>query len=69
MVDSTLPRLLDTNQTAELLGVRPSTLIAWRYAGDYSLPVTKVGRAIRYKLDDIERYLDHRTIRSVTSED
>jgi excisionase family DNA binding protein len=51
-------QLLTTDEAAELLGVRPNTLEQWRCAGKYGLRYLRVGRLIRYRLRDLEAWLD-----------
>jgi excisionase family DNA binding protein len=55
-------RLLTREQAAELLGLKPQTLALWAMRGLH-LPVVKVGaRAVRYRLSDLERYLQEQTV-------
>lgn len=49
--------LLDEKQAAEHLTVSPGTLQVWRSTGRYSLPFIKVGRNVRYRLDDLDAWL------------
>lgn len=53
---------LDAKQAAEFLGVQEQTLAAWRCNRKYPLPYIKVGRKIRYRLSDLERFLASRTV-------
>jgi len=54
--------LLTENEAAAFLKVRPQTLAKWRMAGSgASLPFVKVGRSIRYRLSDLNAYLDRHT--------
>jgi len=55
-------KLLSRKEAAECLGVKPQTLAAWHVTGRYGLPVVKVGRAVRYRLADLERWIASRTI-------
>jgi excisionase family DNA binding protein len=57
-----LPKLLTRKEAAEALGVRPETLAVWHCTGRYKLPVVKVGRAVRYRPADLERWLAARTV-------
>jgi hypothetical protein len=51
-------KLLNTKETAEILNVSEAFLERDRWAGA-RIPFIKVGaRAIRYRIQDIERYLD-----------
>jgi excisionase family DNA binding protein len=56
-------RLLTRREAAAYLGVRPETLAVWHCTGRYRLPVVKVGRAVRYRLADLEAWLAARTVR------
>jgi excisionase family DNA binding protein len=51
-------QLLTTDQAADMLGVRPNTLEQWRCAGKWGLRYVKMGRLIRYRLKDLEAWLD-----------
>lgn len=56
-------RLLTPDETAELLGVTSHTLSVWRCTARYPLPYVKVGsRAVRYKLADVQRFIDEQTV-------
>ena len=52
--------LLDEKQAAEHLTVSPGTLSVWRSTGRYNLPFVKVGRMVRYRLSDLDAWLDAR---------
>jgi excisionase family DNA binding protein len=54
--------LLDDNDAARLLGVKVQTLAVWRMTGRYALPFVRVGRAIRYRRQDIDTWLATRTV-------
>jgi len=53
-------KLLDEKQAAKYLTVSPGTLSVWRRVGRYSLPFVKVGRTVRYRLSDVDTWLDAR---------
>jgi len=55
------PKLLDDKQAAEYLTVTPGTLSVWRSTGRYALPFVKVGRMVRYRLSDLDTWLDARS--------
>jgi excisionase family DNA binding protein len=61
-------KLLTRNEAAELLGVRPQTLAVWAITGKYGLPVVKVGRSVRYRMTDLERWLESRTVGAAAAE-
>ena len=58
---ATLNDLLDEKQAATVLNVKPGTLSVWRSTGRYSIPFVKVGRSVRYRLDDLNAWLESRT--------
>lgn len=53
--------LLDEKQAAEHLTVSPGTLAVWRSTGRYNLPFVKVGRMVRYRLSDLDAWLEARS--------
>ena len=53
--------LITPEETARLLGVRPATLAAWRTLGRYNLPYVKIGARVRYRLADVEDFIERRT--------
>ena len=55
-------KLLSRREAAEYLGVKPQTLAAWHVTGRYGLPVVKVGRSAKYRLADLERWVESRTV-------
>ena len=52
--------LLDEHQAAEHLNVSPGTLSVWRSTGRYALPFVKVGRRVRYRLADLDAWIQER---------
>ncbi|MDZ4784250.1 MAG: helix-turn-helix domain-containing protein [Planctomycetia bacterium] len=57
-----IPALLDTEQVAHILDVKPATLVAWRHHRRYPLRFTRVGRNIRYRREDVLAFLEARTV-------
>ena len=53
--------LLNSKETAEYLGVTENTLAVWRTNKRYKIPYIKVGHLIKYRLSDLEHWLDERT--------
>lgn len=53
--------LLDEVQAAQYLDVSPGTLSVWRCTGRYQLPFLKVGRKVRYRVSDLDAWLESRT--------
>jgi excisionase family DNA binding protein len=56
-----LPNMLTVAQAADYLGTKPQTLGIWRCTGRYSIPYVKVGRNVRYRRADLDRFLRSRT--------
>jgi excisionase family DNA binding protein len=53
-------RLMSPGEVARFLGVPLHTLYRWRSRGD-GPPGYRLGRHLRYRVDDVERWLeDHR---------
>ena len=49
-------RLLDVNEAAAMLGLKPCTLYQWAY--ERRIPVVKLfGRALRFKLSTIQKLI------------
>jgi len=58
--------LLDTKKAAEFLGVSVAFLERDRWAGA-RIPFVKVGkRAVRYKIEDLEEYIEKQTRQSTS---
>jgi excisionase family DNA binding protein len=65
---TTPERLLSIPELAEYLGVPVATIYRWRYARDGPVGY-RVGRHVRYRLSDIERWLDaQRDVRNGSGE-
>lgn len=62
--------LLNTAQAAHHLGLKnPNTLNVWRATKRYIIPYVKVGRLVRYRLEDIDAFLRERTIGKINKEE
>jgi len=59
-------RLLTTRDVAKLLQVSMSTLSKWRVSKREALPFLKLGRAVRYRLEDVQAHLHTRVRRSTS---
>ena len=57
--------VVSEKEAAEILGVTPGTLSVWRCTRRYPLPYIKVGRAVRYRLADLEAFMQSRTVGAV----
>ncbi|MBT2988020.1 MAG: helix-turn-helix domain-containing protein [Candidatus Thiodiazotropha sp. (ex Ctena orbiculata)] len=54
--------LIPPTKTAETLGVSPGTLQVWRSTGRYNLPFVKVGGRVMYRPDDVQAFIERRTM-------
>lgn len=52
--------LLTPNEAARLLGIKVETLAVWRSTKRYALPYCKIGRSVKYRLQDIEIFIESR---------
>ena len=50
--------LLTPDDVAEMLDISPQTLASWRTTGRYDLPFLRIGRLVRYRLSDVEEFLN-----------
>ena len=55
-------KLLSAGEAAAILGLKESTLAQFRWRGDKRLLWVKLGKSIRYKLSDIESFIERSTI-------
>ena len=56
------PRWVDEKRVAEVTGLAVQTLRNWRFQGT-GPAYSKVGRAVRYRLDDVIRFMEERRIK------
>jgi len=57
--------LFTRREAAAYLGLKPQTLAVWAVTGRYGLPMVRVGRSVRYRVTDLERWLTARTVGAV----
>jgi len=55
--------MLDTIEAAEYLGMKETTLETWRSTKRVDLPYCKLGAAVRYRLADLDAYIESRMVR------
>jgi len=60
-MESYMQILLDERKAAEVLGLSPGTLSVWRSTGRYQVPFVKVGHLVRYRVSDLDAWLESRT--------
>ncbi|MEZ0611371.1 helix-turn-helix domain-containing protein [Fibrella sp. WM1] len=58
MQDKPPEPLLDRKTAARYLNVSPGTLAVWDCTKRYDLKPIKVGRAVRYRRADLDRFLE-----------
>ena len=56
-----VPFLLTPQEASVYLGVSVQTLAIWRCNKRYNLKYVKVGRNVRYNVDDLKSFLNART--------
>jgi len=59
-------QLLTTPEAARVMGISAGTLYVWRCTHRYEIPYIKLGSAVRYRLEDLERFLQSRLIDGAT---
>ncbi len=50
--------LMNRKKAAEFLGVAESTLAYWKCVGRYDLKYVKIGRLVKYRMSDLEEFID-----------
>jgi excisionase family DNA binding protein len=53
--------MLTTPEAAEYLGVTPKTLHVWRCTRRHDLPAVKIGKLVRYRKSDLDKFIKRRT--------
>jgi phage terminase Nu1 subunit (DNA packaging protein) len=61
-------RLVNERRAAEILGLQMRTLQKWRVSGQ-GVCFVKIGRAVRYSLDDLDAFIAKSTVQSTTEAD
>ena len=57
-----IQKLLSTEDVAAILGTKPKTLVIWRHTKRYDLPFVKIGRLVKYRPQDVEKFVCERTV-------
>jgi len=55
-------KLLTEKEAATYLGIAPGTLSVWRSTKRYPLPFKRIGRCIRYAIDDLDAFIVNGTV-------
>ena len=53
--------LLTRKEAATLLDCKETTLAMWKYTKRYPLPYVKIGTNVRYKLSDVQKFIEQNT--------
>lgn len=61
---ASMNHLLNPADVADLLGIKVETLQIWRCNHRYNLPYVKIGGRVRYKVSDVEKFIESRTVKS-----
>ena len=59
---SAVTDLLNEEQAASVLQVKPNTLAVWRSTKRYAIPFVKIGACVRYKRADLEAYIQENRV-------
>lgn len=51
-------QLLTRKEASKFLGVKENTLAVWATNKRYNLPFYKVGRLVKYKISDLEKFIN-----------
>jgi hypothetical protein len=51
--------LLTRQEAADVLGLQPNTLAVWQCTKRYNLPSVKVGRLRKYRLSDLQAFIQN----------
>lgn len=54
-------KLLTRHEAAAILGIAPQTLASWACTGRYGLPFVKIGSLVRYRLSDLNAFIESRS--------
>jgi predicted site-specific integrase-resolvase len=54
--------LLDDVRAAQMLGIAAKTLPVWRSTRRVEIPYIKIGRCVRYRLSDLQRFIEAKTV-------
>lgn len=59
--------LISLNEAAGLLGLAPKTLYNWKLDDKLPFPYYKIGNRVKFKLSDIESYIEANKVPTVAS--
>ena len=56
--NNTQKKLMTRKEAAAYLGIKEQTLALWAHAHRYDLPYYKIGSTARYRLEDLNRFIE-----------
>jgi excisionase family DNA binding protein len=59
--------MLNRPEAAEYLGIQTQTLAAWASLGRYAIPYYRIGKSVRYRVADLDAWLEQRRTEGTTS--
>ena len=59
-----IPLAVDEHQAAQMLGISTRTL--WDYRKSGEIPVIKIGRLLRFSVDDLRRFIESKRVGMVS---
>jgi hypothetical protein len=69
MTNEMIPGLIKQSEAASYLGLSEATLERDRWRGG-DIPYIKIGpRAIRYDLEQLNKYIEHNTVRNISEKE
>ena len=51
-------KLLSNEEAADYLGIKTNTLTIWRTTKRFEIPYIQIGRKIKYKKSDLDKFLN-----------
>ena len=60
--------LMNRIEAADYLGVSPATLAAWQVNGKKKVPHLKLGKRVRYRAADLDRFIESEIVNPVGAE-
>lgn len=62
-------KLLNVEEAAAYLAIKPGTLRIWKCTNRYQIPYVRVGRLIKYHQADLDNFLSKRRVEPVGVEE
>lgn len=55
-------KLITRAETAQILGIKESTLAVWASTQRYGLDYIKIGKRVMYQMDDVLKFIESRRV-------